>query len=54
MPHDLIKYQQELNSDPLKKDFYDTDKFKEASVHAMPIIPHAYYMKNQAQFDFET
>ena len=54
MPHDLMKYQQELHNDPRTKDFYDSEKFDGASVHVMPIIKHAYYMKNQAQFDFET
>jgi len=54
MPHDLMKYQQELNNDLRTKDFYDSDKFDGASVHVMPIIRHAYYMKDQAHFDFET
>ena len=54
MPHDLIKYSQEINNDARNKDFYDSEKFKGASVHVMPIIRHAYYMKNQALFDFET
>lgn len=46
MPEDLLKYEHEEQSDiMLNRKLFDKERFKDASVHLMPLTLNAFYTK---------
>lgn len=45
MPEDLLKYENEMQCNPMVSQLYDIERFRGVGIHLMPLASNAFYVK---------